>query len=161
MGVLCSRFLERLPDLLGYTCMCHIARASQRYKWPSWVVFDQNFRQLAADQGLTSLAHLDPTQFTQCFNGQGRKASPGVNTATSSTMPQRLVQWNPAHQSIPASPLLRSVLICQIIVITSTNRKAVGVEKMPPRHALVVVVLILSRCQNSQPHTDSATNTKL
>ena len=46
MGVICSMHPERLPDLIGY--MCHICRASERYRWPSWVVFDQNFRQTRA-----------------------------------------------------------------------------------------------------------------
>ena len=71
MGIICSQHPHRLPDLLGY--MCQISRASQRYKWPSWVVFDQNFRQLVADQGLTSLAHLDTTLYTQCFSGQAKE----------------------------------------------------------------------------------------
>ena len=30
-----------VADLMGY--MCQIARASQRFKWPSWVIYDQNF----------------------------------------------------------------------------------------------------------------------
>lgn len=71
MGVICSRHPDRLPDLLGY--LCQICRASERYRWPSWVVFDQNFRQLVADQGLPSLARLDSTLFTQCFNGQNKE----------------------------------------------------------------------------------------
>ena len=71
MAVICTRHPERLPDLLGY--MCHICRASERYKWPSWIVFDQNFRQSVADQGLSSLSQIDATLFAQCFNGQGKE----------------------------------------------------------------------------------------
>ena len=70
-GVICSTYPDCLPDLLGY--LSQITRASQRYRWPSWVIFDQNFRQQAADTGVTQLAHLDPTLFIQCFNGQAKE----------------------------------------------------------------------------------------
>ena len=45
--VLCSQSPERLPDLLGYAAF--LAKCSQKFKWPSWVVYDQNFCQLAAE----------------------------------------------------------------------------------------------------------------
>ena len=72
-GVICSQSPGRLPDLLGY--LYQITRASQRYKWPAWVIFDQNFRQEVADRGSTELAHLDPTLYAQCFNGQTKEGS--------------------------------------------------------------------------------------
>ena len=37
---------ERLPDLMAYQAL--IARASKKYRWPSWLVYDQNFWQEAA-----------------------------------------------------------------------------------------------------------------
>ena len=43
-AVIASKQLSRLPDLLAYI----IAKASQKFLWPSWVVYDQNFRQKAA-----------------------------------------------------------------------------------------------------------------
>lgn len=49
-AVLCSQSPERLPDLLGYAAF--IAKCSQKFKWPSWVVYDHNFRQLAAEENL-------------------------------------------------------------------------------------------------------------
>ena len=40
------KFPERVPDPMAYQTI--IAKASQKYRWPSWVVYDQNFRQEAA-----------------------------------------------------------------------------------------------------------------
>ena len=47
-----------------------IARASQKYHWPSWVVYDQNFRQEAAGNPTQSWAKVDLSIYTQCFTGQ-------------------------------------------------------------------------------------------
>jgi hypothetical protein len=33
---------EKSADLLAY--MSTISKASQKYKWPSWIIYDQNFR---------------------------------------------------------------------------------------------------------------------
>ena len=33
---------ERMADLMAYASI--IAKASQKYRWPSWIVYDQNFR---------------------------------------------------------------------------------------------------------------------
>ncbi len=44
--VLSSKYPELLPDLMGY--MSVIAKASKRYCWPAWVIYDQQFRQEAA-----------------------------------------------------------------------------------------------------------------
>ena len=57
----------RAADLLAY--MSTIAKASLKYKWPSWIVYDQNFRQEAADKGLKDWAQVDPSIYTQCFTG--------------------------------------------------------------------------------------------
>ena len=38
---------ERMPDLMVYAS--DIAKASQKYQWPSWIFYDQNFCQEAAD----------------------------------------------------------------------------------------------------------------
>lgn len=44
-----------------------IAKASLKYAWPSWVVYDQNFRQEAADSANKDWAKVDPSIYTQCF----------------------------------------------------------------------------------------------
>ena len=41
-AVLCAKYPARLPELMAYQTI--IAKASQRYQWPSWVVYDQNFQ---------------------------------------------------------------------------------------------------------------------
>lgn len=51
-----------MPDLMAYQSL--IAKASLKYKWPSWLVYDQNFCQEAAG---------NPSQesiYAQCFTGQ-------------------------------------------------------------------------------------------
>ncbi len=68
MAVVTSRYPARVPDLIGY--MLNIGRASQKYKWPAWVVYDQNFRMEAADKGLTDWSKVDPSLFSLCFTGQ-------------------------------------------------------------------------------------------
>ena len=70
VSIVCSPSPERLNDMLGY--MCHIVRASHRFKWPSWVVYDQNFRSEAADNGTKEWARIDPSLYAQCFMGQAR-----------------------------------------------------------------------------------------
>ena len=38
---------ERIPELMAYQSL--IVRASKPYKWPAWLVYDQNFRQEAVN----------------------------------------------------------------------------------------------------------------
>lgn len=66
-----SRAPECLTDLLGY--MCQITKASQRFTWPSWKIYDQNFCQEAVERDAKSWAQLDPRLFAQCFTGQAKK----------------------------------------------------------------------------------------
>ena len=46
VAVLAPTQPERIRDLVAYQAI--IAKASLKYKWPSWVVYDQNFRQEVA-----------------------------------------------------------------------------------------------------------------
>ena len=46
-----------------------IAKASQKYRWPSWIDYDQTFRQEAADMQNKQWAKVDPSIYTQCFTG--------------------------------------------------------------------------------------------
>ena len=52
-------------DLLAY--MFAIMKASLKYKWLSWIVYDQNFRQDVTDKGLKNWVQVDPSIYTQCF----------------------------------------------------------------------------------------------
>ena len=47
-AIICSRNPGRVRDFMGY--MAQIAKASQRFKWPSWVIYDLNFWQEAASR---------------------------------------------------------------------------------------------------------------
>lgn len=60
---------ERVPELMAYQAI--IAKASLKYRWPSWVVYDQNFRQeMAGNNSLQSWARVDPSTYALCFTGQ-------------------------------------------------------------------------------------------
>ena len=65
MVVVTDKEPDRTSNLLAY--MVTIAKASVKYSWPSWVVYDQNFQQEAADNGLKDWAKVDPSIYTQCF----------------------------------------------------------------------------------------------
>ena len=65
MAIITTKEPDRTNNLLAY--MVTIAKASIKYSWPSWVVYDQNFRQEAADNGLKDWAKVDPSIYTQCF----------------------------------------------------------------------------------------------
>ena len=45
VATIATKFPGRVPELMAYQTI--IAIASQRYRWPSWIVYDQNFRQEA------------------------------------------------------------------------------------------------------------------
>ena len=57
-AIITTKYPERMPSLMAY--LATIAKASARYKWPSWVVYDLNFRQEAADSGNTDWSKIDP-----------------------------------------------------------------------------------------------------
>lgn len=59
---------EKLADMMAY--MAIIAKASQKYKWPSWIIYDQNFRMDVAGNSTQCWAKVDPSLYAQCFTGQ-------------------------------------------------------------------------------------------
>ena len=58
----------RLADLMAYQSL--IAKVSAKFKWPSWVVYDQNFRQDAVGNPQLAWAKVDPSTYAQCFTNQ-------------------------------------------------------------------------------------------
>ena len=66
-AVLISKEPDRAKNLLAY--MSLIAKCSLKYKWPSWVVYDLNFRQEAAETGQRDWSKVEPSIYTQCFTG--------------------------------------------------------------------------------------------
>jgi len=63
---------DRVPDLMAYQAL--IAKASVKFRWPSWVVYDQNFRQEATGNPSQSWARADPSCCAQCFMGQAKSS---------------------------------------------------------------------------------------
>ena len=59
---------SRVPEMMAYQTI--IAKASQKYRWPSWVVYDQNFRQEPANNPAQSWTKVEPSIYAQCFTGQ-------------------------------------------------------------------------------------------
>ena len=64
-AVIAAKQPSRLPDLLAY--MSIIPKASQKFLWQSWVVYNQNFHQKAASCGNSDWARVDPGIYVQCF----------------------------------------------------------------------------------------------
>ena len=69
VAVLASHQPSRIPDLMAY--MSCIAKASLKYVWPSWLVYDQNFWQEAASNPLQPWARVDLSIYAQLFKGHG------------------------------------------------------------------------------------------
>ena len=72
VAVLAPHQPTRLPELMSYQSL--IARSSAKFRWPSWVVYDQNFRQEAAGNSHMSWAKADPSIYAQCFTKQAISA---------------------------------------------------------------------------------------
>jgi len=66
-AVVISKEPERAKNLLAY--MSLIAKCSLKFEWPSWAVYDLNFRQDAADSGLKDWSKVEPSTYAQCFTG--------------------------------------------------------------------------------------------
>ena len=79
--VLISKAPERGPALFSY--MATICKFSRRYKWPSWIVYDEQFRQEAAETGKLEWAKVDGGIHSYCFNGQCIESSPWCSACKS------------------------------------------------------------------------------
>ena len=62
----------RVPEIMAYQTI--ILKASQKYRRPSWVVYDQKFCQDAAGNLSQSWAKVEPSLYAQCFTGQAVSA---------------------------------------------------------------------------------------
>lgn len=81
VAVLARKQPERVPDLLGYAA--GIARASKKFKWPAWIVYDQNFRQEAVSNPAQPWSKIEPSIYSQCFLGMAREAEGWCQTCQS------------------------------------------------------------------------------
>ena len=66
-AVLGTKHPTRVQSLLMYTAV--VAKLSKKFKWPSWVIYDHNFRQDAADMGQLDWSKIDGGIYAQCFTG--------------------------------------------------------------------------------------------
>ena len=67
MAVILTKQPERATSLLLY--QSSIAKLSQKFKWPAWVIYDNSYRQEAADSAKLDWAKIDPSLNAQCFTG--------------------------------------------------------------------------------------------
>ena len=73
-----------VPELMAYQAI--IAKASRKFKWPSWVVYDQNFRQEAASCAGQSWARAFMPNASRGRRYRGKAGAPHVRVWTT---PQR------------------------------------------------------------------------
>ena len=103
---------ERVQDLMAYQAI--IAKASSKYRWPSWVVYDQNFRLEVAGNPDQPWAKVDPSIYALSFTGQtisvenwcSRCQCLDHTTSNCPAAPARKRPWHSAQGS-PAPPAQR------------------------------------------------------
>lgn len=62
-----------VPELMAY--MVEMAKYAKRFQWPSWVIYDQNFRQEMASRPGLMWSRAEPTIFSQCFLGMAKNSA--------------------------------------------------------------------------------------
>ena len=72
VAIIVTKHPERTTSLLMY--MASIAKLSQKFKWPSWVIYDHSYRQDAAENNKTDWSKVDAGLHAQCFNGMAKSA---------------------------------------------------------------------------------------
>lgn len=65
MAILAQKKPEKMPEMLAY--LTTISKASTKYRWPSWLIYDHNFRSEAAGDPSRSWAVVDPSLYSQAF----------------------------------------------------------------------------------------------
>ena len=71
-AIILTKQPERATSLLLY--QASIAKLSQKFKWPSWIIYDNSFRQEAADCAKQDWSKIDPSLHAQCFTGMSISA---------------------------------------------------------------------------------------
>ena len=62
-----------IAELMAY--MVEMAKYAKRFQWPSWVIYDQNFRQEMATRPGLVWSRADPAIFSQCFLGMAKQSA--------------------------------------------------------------------------------------
>lgn len=73
-AVVLSAQPHRATSMILY--MYHIAKLSKQFQWPSWIIYDHEFRELAAATGNQDWSKIEPSVYTTSFTNQMVK-SPG------------------------------------------------------------------------------------
>ena len=107
-SVLLAKHPQRAQSLFMYSAT--IARLSKKFRWPSWIIYDQHFRQEAADTGKTDWAKIDSGIYTQCFTGMSLTEG-WCSICTSmdhvkATCPYKPTEEQPGHRKPPLKPKL-------------------------------------------------------
>ncbi len=95
-SVLLTKYPERAQSLLMYSAT--IARLSKKFRWPSWIIYDQYFRQEAADTGKTDWAKIDSSIHTQCFTGMSLSAEGWCSICTSMDHTKQTCPYRPQEE---------------------------------------------------------------
>lgn len=66
-AVLTTKYPTRAQSLFLYSSL--MAKLSKKFRWPSWIAYDQSFRREAADTGTANWTKIDSSIHTQCFTG--------------------------------------------------------------------------------------------
>ncbi len=66
-AVMLTKYPNRAVSLMMYAAT--VAKLSQKFRWPSWVVYNNSFRQEAAESGKTDWGKIDGSLHAQCFLG--------------------------------------------------------------------------------------------
>ena len=80
-AVLLNRQSSRATNLMAYAFT--IAKASKKYKWPAWVVYDQTLHQKAANIPSQPSAKIDPSIYFPHFLGMAKSAEGSCQTCQS------------------------------------------------------------------------------
>ena len=139
----------RTKNLLAYQAVISIC--SQKFRWPSWAVYDQNFRQEAAETGLKDWSKMEPSIYKQCFTGAA--INPEIWC-------RQCYSIDYSSEACPAKPLSASCktrLAQQALALPTTHSSAPTSRKRPPPPPTVT----LSHAKNSISSLGTISSDKL
>ena len=96
-AVLVTKYPERAQMLFMYSAI--IARLSKRFRWLSWTIYDQYFRE-AADTGKTDWSKIDSSIHAQCFTGMSLSAEGWCSICTSMDHVKATCPYRPADDQL-------------------------------------------------------------
>ena len=97
-AVLVTKYPERAQTLFVYSAI--IARLSKQFRWPSFIIYDQYFRQEAADTGKTDWSKIDSSIHAQCFTGMSLSAEGWCSICTSMDHVKATCPYRPADDQL-------------------------------------------------------------